>query len=320
MIGDYIAFLSSFRVFIINFAENIRIKLIFNSNYYNKNQKMKKFFSYFMISLCLLGTSVVTSCSSDDDDKEESLPELKYKSDAAIYQLEDNAEEIEYVELTTSGNYIIQYNGMAPNSSVSMKDFECGTFTKNSEDNTYLLEGKTTEGETTTLKVEQVGGEYNVTLGGKTYTAVKVGSIASFTNTNQLEQICRSWSVKKVYANINSTVFKSTEVSASNYKDLLNKLGEEYTLPYFVELDNISFSNTYKFKDRLSYVSINKKGQKIRRGVWQWNTNAIVFDESGEDVNVAFEGTTMKFKHTTVDGSTTIEWGYEFTPAPLSVR
>ena len=301
MIGDYVAFLSAFRVFIINFAHNIRIKLIFNSNYYNKNQKMKKFFSYFMISLCLLGTSVVTSCSSDDDDK-------------------DNAEEIEYVELTTSGNYIIQYNGMAPNSSVSMKDFECGTFTKNSEDNTYLLEGKTTEGETTTLKVEQVGGEYNVTLGGKTYTAVKVGSIASFTNTNQLEQICRSWSVKKVYANINSTVFKSTEVSASNYKDLLNKLGEEYTLPYFVELDNISFSNTYKFKDRLSYVSINKKGQKIRRGVWQWNTNAIVFDESGEDVNVAFEGTTMKFKHTTVDGSTTIEWGYELTPAPLSVR
>ena len=84
MIGDYIAFLSSFRVFIINFAENIRIKLIFNSNYYNKNQKMKKFFSYFMISLCLLGTSVVTSCSSDDDNEEDKLADLPYENEAAI--------------------------------------------------------------------------------------------------------------------------------------------------------------------------------------------------------------------------------------------
>ena len=45
-----------------------------------------------------------------------------------------------------------------------------------------------------------------------------------------------------------------------------------------------------------------------------------VFDESGEKINVTFEGTTMKLTHKTVDGSTTIEWGYDLTPAPLSVR
>ena len=44
------------------------------------------------------------------------------------------------------------------------------------------------------------------------------------------------------------------------------------------------------------------------------------FDESGEKINVTFEGTTMKLTHKTVDGSTTIEWGYDLTPAPLSVR
>ena len=105
--------------------------------------------------------------------------------------------------------------------------------------------------------------------------------------------------------------------SASNSKDLLKKLGDNYELPYFVELDYISFSNTYKFQDRLSYVG--RVDNSIRRGVWQY-TNAIVFDESGEKIKVTFEGTTMKLIHKTVDGSTTIEWGYDLTPAPLSVR
>ena len=312
MIGDYIAFLSGFRFFIINFAENIRIKQIFNSNYYNKNQKMKKFFSYFMISLCLLGTSVVTSCSSDDDDKDESLPELKFQSDAAIYQLEGNMEDIQYIELTTAGNYIIQYNGMAPSSSVSMKNFECGTFTK--VDNSYQLEGKNT-----TLKIEPSGAGYTITLGEKSYTAVKVGSIASFTKENQMEKICRSWRVKKVYANISSSVLKNpVAVTASNSKELLKKLNDEYSLPYFVELDYICFSNTYKYNDRLSYVG--KTDDSIKRSVWQWNNSKIILDESGEQINVTFEGTTMKFDHKTLDGSTTIEWGYEFTATPVRIK
>jgi hypothetical protein len=274
---------------------------------------MKKFFSYFMISMCLLGTSVVTSCSSDDDDNDDSLPELKYKDEAAIYQLYGNMEDIAYIELTTAGNYIIQYNGMAPTSSVAMKNFECGTFTKSSEDNTYQLEGKNT-----TLEIQPIGGEYKITLGDKTYTAMKVGSTAPLASGTPMQQICRSWKVKKVYANIESSVLKNpVSESASNSKDLLKKLGENYELPYFVELDYISFSNTYKFQDRLSYVG--RVDNSIRRGVWQY-TNAIVFDESGEKINVTFEGTTMKLTHKTVDGSTTIEWGYDLTPAPLSVR
>jgi len=276
---------------------------------------MKKFFSYFMISMCLLGTSVVTSCSSDDD-KEDSLPELKYQSDAALYQLEGNMEDIAYIELTTAGNYIIQYNAMAPNSSVSMKNFECGTFTKNTDDNTYQLEGKNT-----TLKIESAGMGYTITLGEKTYTAVKAGSTATFTKDNQMEKICRSWKVKRVYANIESSVLKNpVTASAGNCKDLLKKLGEDYALPNFVEMDYVSFSNTYKYNDRLSYVW--KTDSSIGRGVWQWdyNNSQIILDESGEKINVTFDGTTMKFDHKTIDGSTTIEWGYEFVAAPFSVR
>ena len=317
MIGDYIAFLSGFRFFIINFAENIRIKLIFNSNYYNKNQKMKKFFSYFMISLCLLGTSVVTSCSSDDDDKEEGLPELPYLSDAAIYQVdeENNNEEIVYIELTSAGNYFINYVDGAPEgSSVAMKRFECSTFTKNS-DGTYQLNGKNVA-----LKIESAGSnKFNITLGDKSYTATKAGtgSKASFANA---DKICRSWKVKKAYAEIKElTMPEPLKVSADNYKQLTDRLNEQKrVLPYFEELDYISFSNTYKDSSHLWYVG--KTDSSIARGVWQWDNGKIKLGDSSKSIDVTFEGSTMKLSHTTVDGSTTIKWEYELTPAPLSVR
>lgn len=275
---------------------------------------MKKFFSYFMISLCLLGTSVVTSCSSDDDDKEDKLPELPYVADAAIYHLEDNKEGITYIELTTAGNYFIQYEDGAPKSSVSMKRFECGTFTKNSEDNTYQLEGKNT-----TLKIEHAGGDYNIILGDKPYPAMKKGTPASLTSGSPLEQICRSWKVKNVYVNIDSSVLKPFNTKSSNYKDLEKQIDDNgYVLPYFVALDYISFSSTYWYNDCLSYVG--KTDDTIGRSVWQWKNNAIILDESGKQINVTFEGSTMKLSHKTVDGSTTIEWGYELTPAPVRVR
>jgi hypothetical protein len=278
---------------------------------------MKKFFSYFMISMCLLGTSVVTSCGSDDDDNEDSLPELKYKDDAAIYQLdeENNNEEIVYIELTTAGNYFIQYVGGAPeNSPVAMKRFECSTFTKNS-DGTYQLNDKNV-----TLKIESAGGnKYNITLGDKSYTATKAGSGSKATFPNA-DQICRSWRVKNVYAEIKElTMAEPLKVNADNYKQLINKLNEKNRiLPYFVELDYISFSNTYKDSSHLWYVG--KTDNSIARGVWQWNNGKITFDDSTEYIDVTFEGSTMKFNHKKIDGSTTIEWGYEFVATPFKVK
>jgi hypothetical protein len=288
---------------------------------------MKKFFSYFMVFMCLLGTSVVTSCSSSDDDKKDELPELPYLSDAAIYQLdeENNNEEIVYIELTTAGNYFIQYVGGAPeNSPVAMKRFECSTFTKKS-DGTYQLNGKNV-----TLKIESAGGnKYNITLGDKTYTATKAGTgKASFADANN---ICRSWRVKKAYAEIKElTMPEPLKVSASNYKELTNKLTEQKrVLPYFVELDYISFSNTKKDSNHLWYVG--KTDSSISRGVWQWKSSPegglVNFDDAKDEnsgveqnIDVTFVGSTMKLSHTTANGSTTITWEYELTPAPVKVK
>ena len=323
MIGDYIAFLSGFRFFIINFAENIRIKLIFNSNYYNKNQKMKKFFSYFMISLCLLGTSVVTSCSSDDDDKEEGLPELPYLSEAAIYQIDDLKDDISFIELTTAGNYFIQYIDMAPESSVSKKNFQGGNFTKKS-DGIYQLNGLDKD-----LKIESAGGKYNITLGDKTYTATKMGSTASFSHSND---ICRSWKVKKATANINGPdLINPIEINASNYKDLKKKLEENNRVKPegFIDIDYISFSNTYKYADHLSYVV--KTDETISRGEWQWKANkegGMINFNDAKDINtyeelqfmsVLFEGTTMIISYEAANGSTTTKLTYELTPALVKI-
>ena len=85
---------------------------------------MKKFFSYFMIAMCLLGTSVVTSCGSDDDD--DALADLPYEADAALYKLDPNTDRITYIELTTAGNYFIEYETMVKSkaATINVNDVE----------------------------------------------------------------------------------------------------------------------------------------------------------------------------------------------------
>ena len=124
---------------------------------------------------------------------EDKLPDLQYLSDAAIYQLQDNKDMISYVELTTAGNYFIQYLTMAPSSSSAIANFEFGSYTKNS-DGSYQLSQKNT-----TLKING----NTITIGDDSYTATKVGLKASFADASK---ICRTWRTKKVSANISSSV------------------------------------------------------------------------------------------------------------------
>ena len=270
---------------------------------------IKKFFSYFMVFACLLGTSVVTACSSDDDDEEDKLPELQYLNDAAIYEVEENKERISVIELTTAGNYFIEYKTMAPSGSYAIDNFEFGSYSKNS-DGTYQLNQKGT-----TLKIDGS----TITLGDNTYTASKYAGRATFADANN---ICRSWRTKKISANISSSVLKPIEVSASNYTDLEKQIDQNgYKLPYFEKIDYICFSNTYMYDSHLSYIDKCKDADgkdTIARKFWQWKNGKVNLNDATQDITVTFEGSTMKFSHTTVDGSTTITWVYEFAPLQSS--
>ncbi len=326
MIGDYIAFLSGFRFFIINFAHNIRIKLIFNSNYYNKNQKMKKFFSYFMISLCLLGTSVVTSCSSDDDDNEDKLADLPYENEAAVYQVTEES-TIEYFELTSDGKYLIEHHSMVQSGlspAFYIKDnFEYGTFKKNS-DNEYQLNDKNN----TILKIESIGGnDYKITYGNESYRVTKLAKTATYLTADVTpSQLCRSWKLKQVKMTAKATGAFNTEVSDSatcystlmsnlktNHIDIYKSLSEKKDVE---NIDCISFSNTYKYIVKTDKDENGNPNYLLRRD-WSWEGNQLYLKKGYEEkhgYNVSFIGSTMKLEYSDIQGSTSIKLEYLFTP------
>ena len=87
------------------------------------------------------------------------------------------------------------------------------------------------------------------------------------------------------------------------------------------KIDYICFSNTYMYDSHLSYIDKCKDADgkdTIARKFWQWKNGKVNLNDATQDITVTFEGSTMKFSHTTVDGSTTITWVYEFAPLQSS--
>lgn len=293
---------------------------------------MKKFFSYFMIAMCLLGTSVVTSCGSDDDD--DALADLPYEADAALYELVgNNIDKIAYIELTTAGNYFIEHKSMVKSKAATinvndveiplpfttaeknitratMDNFEFGTFTKN-DDGSFTLKDK--ENAILTIKSEG-NNNYTITLGGNTYTATRVNRNSSLSS---IGQICRSWKMSKVYFKWNQTVVggiqTSIEEEAGSYKDLMKKLEKHTGFTYGSSIQNfdyVSFNNTGSY--------IVKTDDSIDRDYWNWNGNKLYFSKSRDvGFDVTFDGSTLKLDNKmTIDmgavGTVTLEMGYEF--------
>ena len=291
---------------------------------------MKKFFSYFMISMCLLGTSVVTSCGSDDDDSG-SLKDLPYEADAALYEVANNSDKIGYIELTSAGNYFIEYKTMVKSKAATinvndaeislpfassdknitratMDNFEYGTFEKNS-DGSYTLKDRSNA--ILTIKQES-NGSYTITLGESTYSATRVNRVPTFALQSQ---ICRSWKMSKVYFKMEQNVMgvkTSINEEAGSYKDLMKKLQKYSNTTYdnVENIDYISFNNTG------SYVV--KTDNSIDRNYWSWSNNKLYFTNSPNvGWDVTFDGSTMKMDYKmSFDGgeamSSTLEMGYEF--------
>lgn len=291
---------------------------------------MKKFFSYFMIAMCLLGTSVVTSCGSDDDDDE--LKALLYENDAALYEVDYNTDKIAYIELTAAGNYFIEYKTMIKSKAATINvsdveisipfatadknitratqdNFEYGTFVKN-DDGSYTLKDRNND----ILTIKQENGRYTITLGGTTYTATRVNRNSSLSS---IGQICRSWKMSKVYYRWNQSLIgglqTSIEEEAGSFKDLMKKLENRTGFTYgnsIQDFDYVSFNNTGSY--------IVKTENSIDRDYWNWSGNKLYFSKSPDfGYDVTFDGSTLKLDYKmTIDmgaaGTATLEMGYEF--------
>lgn len=289
---------------------------------------IKKFFSYFMVFMCLLGTSVVTACSSDDDDEEDKLADLPYENEAAIYQVTDTESRISYIELTSNGNYIIEYKSMVIGSSAyNVKDnFEYGTF-KKSADNTYQLNDKNS----TILKIASTGGSnYTVTYGSESYPTTKLEKKATYLGANvTTTQLCRSWRLKNVKMTAKATGAFNTEVSdsANCYSSLMSSLKAKHTDIYNSLTENknvenisyISFSNTYSYIVKTDKDENGNPDLLVRR-FWAWEGNKLYLKKGSEEkrgYNVSFIGSTMRMEYTDVQGSTSVKLEYEFAESPL---
>ena len=291
---------------------------------------MKKFFSYFMIAMCLLGTSVVTSCGSDDDDDE--LKALPYEADAALYELDYNTDKIAYIELTSAGNYFIEYKTMIKSKAATINvndvefslpfatanknitratqdNFEYGTFVKN-DDGSYTLKDRNND----ILKIKSIGNDkYEITLGGNPtpYTATRVQNVANFPSVSQ---ICRSWKMNKVHIKMEINIMgmkTAIDEEASSYKDLMKKL-QKYAGTSYENVENIDYIS---FNRSGSYVV--KTESSIERNYWTWSGNKLYFSNSGNvGWDVTFDGSTMKMDYKnsaeTAAGSTSLEMHYEF--------
>ena len=299
---------------------------------------MKKFFSYFMMAMCLLGTSVVTSCGSDDDD--DALADLPYEADAAIYKLDLNADRITYIELTTAGNYFIEYETMVKSKAATinvndveiplpfatadknitratMDNFEYGTFVKN-DDGSYTLRELNQNLELVPnrnndiLTIKPIGNDkYEITLGGRPYTASIVGRDANFPNARQ---ICRSWKMSKVHIKMEMNIMgmkTAIDEEANSYKDLMKKL-QKYPGTSYGNVEDIDYIS---FNTSGSYVV--KTDNSIMRKYWRWTADKLYFSNSQSvGWDVTFDGSTMKMDYKmsaeTAAGSTSLEMHYEF--------
>ena len=293
---------------------------------------MKKFFSYFMIAMCLLGTSVVTSCGSDDDDNE-GLKDLPYEADAALYEVDYNTDKIAYIELTTAGNYFIEYKSMIKSKAATINvndveiplpfvtadknitraiqdNFEYGTFTKN-DDGSYTLKDRNND----ILTIKQENGRYTITLGSNTYTATRVQNVANFAAASQL---CRSWKMNKIHIKMEQNIIGmkiAFDEEASSYKELMKKLEKITGFSYgnsIPEFDYMSFNSTGSY--------IVKTESSIDRNYWRWSGNKLYFSNSqnSQDVgwDVTFDGSTMNMDYNTsydsAAGSSSFEMHLEF--------
>ncbi len=216
---------------------------------------------YFVFAA--LAACTMTACSSDDDDDDGgdgigNFATPKYEEYAAKYIVNDDNSDYHSIELTASGNYIINYNdndpmpGLAPKAETAKtvkvaghemalpgmlakttatgtrgtriySEIAYGTYTKTGDDS-YTLNGFGTVTVTRDAQGRATG--LTITRNGGTPEAVQVTQKSANAGSAKTNALCRTWDLKgyRTIQKINGKTFM--DITASTYMDLMKKMEE----------------------------------------------------------------------------------------------
>ncbi len=272
---------------------------------------MKKI-KYWAIALAAVALPLgFASCGGDDDENElwkGELPNPKFESDAVMFNVNNNS-DIESIELTASGNYIIMPSGndaYQPQMAPARGEVTSRFFSKRSATRSYEEYG--VFGEYKKIKdgvYDLIGyGTLTIENDSKVNLALDNGQDLNLDVTREKEmpssslndRLCRTWYITgvkfKVYDRKDNVLFEK-ELSDVTIKD------------DFVEYIVMSKASTY--------ISVDWDGDIDGYGKWKWDDEDLqVFRYSFIDdpddtglVKVSFDGDKCKFIETYYDD----EWG-----------
>ena len=209
---------------------------------------MKKFVNYFLLaSLFVAGLTGLAACSSSDDDDEPgssgTLETPKYESVSAKYIISDLESDIQSVELTESGNYVIVRRGYeldvkgAQTAQVQTIPLFFGRHATTRASVPQIIEGKYTKISDTEFDLIGYG---HITVTGAADNAVALvitpNSGTAFTlhaarteqksNSDLTNKLCRTWTISSLRLQIS---VGNEEILNSEHKITeLSKFKEDY--------------------------------------------------------------------------------------------
>ena len=312
---------------------------------------MKNFKILFILMLSAFMGMQFVSCSSDDDENTDLKTPL-YESASAKYKITESSADIQSIELTASGNYIIvkKYGYYAPGKrslaynifmhreestrATAYDNIVYGKFV-NLGDNKYDLEGwgivtiTQSEGEYVNISIVKDGKE-------EVFGARKEEQFKSSTATDNL---CRSWEISKMGIAVEIGGRKFDKMANHDnlkglFKDYINWLIEQSAPGVEVPEEEINelineYINQYNAAKPL-YVIFTKSGsymvhytnEIIGISTWRWeneNENVIRYSWDHSDINnggtcdISYSGNMLLVKETQIANGAKVSVTYGMT-------
>lgn len=256
------------------------------------------------VAMAMFVMGMATACSSDDDDASLDTPE--FEESAAKYVIEDNASPYSSIELTASGNYLIQQTGYSAakparvpaagatnkasliasalkghfaglgtvHGTRSYSEILYGKYTKTGDD-TYYLEGFGTM----TITSDASGNAYSLVItpnGGaaKEYTAKKQNADL---NSDMSNKLCRTWSLVKfrMYMRYEGeTLFDETDATLEGlvkkiYNSLKKKFPEMSEDEFDFDMEVDAMPEQVIFTKSGTYV-VYYTNSELAVSTWKW--------------------------------------------------